>query len=299
MSRLALRPWGVRVNEPRLASERGGLRTGPLDGIQWPLTMSVLAYGVHIAIRANDAGLADELTAHLPPGSQYGDFCDAERLYSLVVGEDDGSGGQRNSVYLDQAPLIRCPTLQAALRAFETDIQLHVAEMAPDRVFVHAGVVGCRGRAIMLPGRSFTGKSTLVAELIKAGADYYSDEYAVLDSAGGVHPYARPLSIRQGWGPSATKHPVEAFGARSGIEALPVGLVVVCQYRPGVQWRPQPLSPGQGALALLANTVPARRIPDLVMATLHQIVASAPVVTGERGEASEVANLILELAVNS
>jgi hypothetical protein len=287
------------VNETRSTVIGKNLKPGPLDGTEWPLALSFVAYGVRFAVRANDASLAEEVASHLPPGSQSGDFSDADRVYSLMVGEDDGSGGKRYSVYLDQAPLIRSPTLQAALRAFETDIQLHVAEMAPDRVFVHAGVVGCRGRAILLPGRSFTGKSTLVAELIKGGADYYSDEYAVLDPDGGVHPYARPLSIRQGWGPGVTKHKVEAFGARSGVGPLPVGLIVVSQYRPGVQWRPQPLSPGQGVLALLANTIPARRIPDLVMATLHRIVATAPVVAGERGEASEIVNSILELAVNS
>jgi len=80
--------------------------------------------------------------------------------------------------------------------AFETDLQLYVAEMAPRRLFVHAGVVGWRGQAIIIPGRTFTGKTTLVAALVKAGATYYSDEYAVLDVRGRVHPYARPLGIR-------------------------------------------------------------------------------------------------------
>ena len=51
----------------------------------------------------------------------------------------------------------RC-TVQAALRAFEANVQLYVAEMSPEHVFVHAGVVSWRGRAILLPGRSFSGK---------------------------------------------------------------------------------------------------------------------------------------------
>ncbi len=100
-------------------------------------------------------------------------------------------------MYLNEALRARYSTLEAALRIFESDLQLYVADMAPDRVFVHAGVVVCQGRGILLPGRSFSGKSTLVAELIRAGAEYYSDEYAVLDSTGSVHPYPRPLSIRQ------------------------------------------------------------------------------------------------------
>ncbi len=36
-------------------------------------------------------------------------------------------------------------------------IGLHDAELAPERAFVHASVVAWRGRAIVMPGRSFTG----------------------------------------------------------------------------------------------------------------------------------------------
>jgi hypothetical protein len=34
---------------------------------------------------------------------------------------------------------------------------------------------------------SYSGKTTLVSELIRAGATYYSDEYAVIDERGRVH----------------------------------------------------------------------------------------------------------------
>jgi len=239
------------------------------------------------------------LASHLPPGSKYAEFSDTGRVYSLVVEEDERSGKLRNSVYLDGVPLARRSTPQAALRAFERDVQLYVAEMAPDRVFVHAGVVGCQGRGILLPGRSFTGKSTLVAELIRAGAEYYSDEYAVLDSAGGVYPYPRPLSIRQAESPGRMKQPVHGPDGHAGRGPLPVELVVVCKFRVGGEWRPHRLSPGCGALALLANTVSARRIPTIAMATLRQVVAGATVVASERGEASQVVESILDLATRS
>jgi len=168
--------------------------------------------------------------------------------------------------------------------------------MAPERVFVHAGVVGYRGVAILLPGRSFSGKTTLVAELVRAGAEYYSDEYAVLDSAGFVHPYARKLSVRRVGSPGVTKCSVDTLGGRAGNAPLPVGLVVVSQFRPEGEWHPCRLSPGRGAQALLANTVAARRIPETVLATLHQVVVAAPVIASERGDASSVVDRILALA---
>jgi hypothetical protein len=270
-----------------------------LEGFEWPVSLSVTAYGVSIAVRTNHPRVAEGLADRLPPGSQSAEFFDTGRVYSLVVEEDDRSGRSQHWVYVNSALLARCSTLQACLRAFEADVQLHVAEMAPERVFVHAGVVGYRGRGILLPGRSFAGKSILVRELVRAGAQYYSDEYAVLDSAGGVHPYPRPLSIRNERSPGVTKHSVDTVGMPAGGGPLPVGLVVMSKFRSGGEWRPKRLSPGRGALELLANTVAARRIPEVALATLHQVVTRAPIVTSERGEASTVVEPILELAAQA
>jgi len=72
----------------------------------------------------------------------------------------------------------------------------HIAETAHDRFFVHAGVVGWNGRAIVIPGQSKIGKTTLVEEFLRIGATYYSDEFAVFDRRGYVHPFARPLRVR-------------------------------------------------------------------------------------------------------
>lgn len=269
-----------------------------LDRIEGPLALSVTAYGVSVGIRTNDPHVLEALLERLPPGSARAALFDTGRLYSLVAEADHGSGGSRTSLWVNDRLLMRS-TLQACLRVFAADLQLHVAEMAPDRVFVHAGVVGYRGRAILLPGRSFAGKSTLVRELVHAGADYYSDEYAVLDSAGDVHSYPRPLMIRNGCGAGATKHAAPNLGFRAGGGPLPVGLVVMSEFRSGGEWRPRRLSPGLGALALLANTVAARRIPEVALTTLHQVVTRVPVVSSERGEASSVVGPIFELAAQT
>jgi hypothetical protein len=123
---------------------------------------------------------------------------------------------------------------------------------------------------------------------------YYSDEYAVLDAQGRVHHYARPLSIREnGYLEKPKKYKVEAFGGRPGSKPLPVGLVVVSKYKPGAKWRPRHLSAGEGALALLANTVSARREPQTTLATLQKVVSRASVVQGQRGEAQQVIDYVL------
>jgi hypothetical protein len=167
-------------------------------------------------------------------------------------------------------------------------MHLYVAEYASNRVFVHAGVVGWRGRAILLPGASGAGKSTLVAALLRAGASYYSDEYAVLDPHGLVHPFARRLSIRAADGTTVRCEP-EEFGGRAADRPLPVGLVAVTKYLVGTQWRPRPLTAGQAILALLQDTLPARRDPEGSLRVLRKAVAPALVLKGTRGEADETA----------
>jgi hypothetical protein len=204
-----------------------------------------------------------------------------------------------NLLYSDAARLARTRDLEAALDRFESDLQLHVAEMARGRIFVHAGVVGWRGQAIVIPGRSFAGKTSLVAELVRAGATYYSDEYAILDRHGRVHPYPKPPAIRTADNGAQVRTPIEALGGKVGVEPLPVGLVVVSQYKSGAQWRPRRLSRGQGVLWMLANTVAARRRPEAALATLERALADAPVLKAARGEAQEMAWRILDRADES
>ena len=73
---------------------------------------------------------------------------------------------------------------------FDSLVRILVAEWTRSLVFIHAGAVGWRGKAIVFPGNSFFGKTTLVAELVRRGAAYLSDEYAILDENGVVHPFA-------------------------------------------------------------------------------------------------------------
>src|SRR5207247_125098 len=80
----------------------------------------------------------------------------------------------------------------------------------------HAGAVAHRGRIALLPGQSFAGKTTLTAALVELGALYYSDEFAVLDADGLVHPYAKDLSIRDHGRMQRSDTPVETLGGLAG-----------------------------------------------------------------------------------
>jgi len=130
--------------------------------------------------------------------------------------------------------------------------------------------------------------------LIKAGATFYSDEYAVLDGQGRVHPFARPLQIRDGENGRQKRYSIEDLGGRAGVKPLRVGLVALSNYKPGAKWRPRQLSAGQGVLEMFAQTVSARRQPEKALETLQKIAAQATILKGTRGEAAEMVDVILK-----
>jgi hypothetical protein len=269
-----------------------------IDRLVWASGLVCESFGVRLGLRATTADGLARLAARLPPGWRRARGPSVERLYSYV----DGAGveGARRGVrrfhllYADAARALRTREAAEVEEAFEADAQLFVAASARGRLFVHAGVVGWRGRAILLPGRSFAGKTTLVAELVRAGAVYYSDEYAVLDAEGRVHPYARPLGVRREGGAARRRVTAEELEGACGVGPLPVGLVYVGEYRPGARWRPRRLTAGQGVLALLSHTVAARREPAHALAVLQRVAGGAAVIKGARGEAVAAAGALLD-----
>ena len=90
-----------------------------------------------------------------------------------------------------------------------------------------------------------------------------------------------------------TDHPVESLGWTAGSEPLPMGAIVVTSYRANAEWRPRRLSGGEGAMALLANAVPARERPAQVMRVISRAAKGAIVLESDRGEADGVAPLLL------
>jgi hypothetical protein len=251
---------------------------------------------VRLGLRTNAPELLQQLESCLPPGWRPSRSPVVDELFSVWV-DPARSPARPSRVYVGAIRRARTRDLRQALAVLESELRQSLAARSPRRTFVHAGVVGWQGRAIVVPGRSRSGKTTLVAELVRAGASYLSDEFAVLDARGRVHPFAKPLSIR---GPSGcdlhVRRPsAEDLGGHRGTEPLPVGLVVLATHRPGAVWQPEPLTAGQAVIEMLAHTVPARLRPEASLVALERAVARATVLKGERGEAAELAPRLLQL----
>jgi hypothetical protein len=259
-----------------------------------------VAYGVRIGLRVESPALLDTLAQdaqrlHLPFGWRAVDDDEPDAplsvRYELLTDASRGASSYRLYAGTDLVAHVRRLTDVAS--ALATHAEPFVAERAADHLFVHAGVVGWEGRAIVMPGASFAGKTTLVQAWLEAGATYYSDEFAVLDRAGRVHPFARPLAIRDGSDALGRRVPAAALGAECGTLPLPVGLVLVTSYRAGARWRPRRLTAAPALLALMRHTVAARGSPQHSMPILRQAASSGVTFAGLRGEAGSLVAAVL------
>lgn len=249
------------------------------------------SYGVRVKLEADDPDLLREAeqVAHkaLIETTRLIENENFEQTFGFAA-DDDG-----NFYLFQNGAEIAVDTLRPRFfKFFNSMLRIAVAEHAPDRVFIHAGVVGWRGKAIVIPANSFRGKTTLVAELVKQGATYYSDEYAVLDEDGLVHAFPRELSVRDE-DYNERDVSIESLGGDIGSDPIPIGLVLLTEYREGSEWKPERLTPGQGMLEVIPHTIPRNYNAQFSLKVLNTAVRDAIILRMFRGEADVFAIKIL------
>jgi hypothetical protein len=257
------------------------------------------AFGVRIGVRAEDARLWPRIAELIPPHARPCDGEDIEQRFS-IGSEDAATWTVRQDVRdgvparpIDVASWIATDVdLSLALGLLESHIHDTVAFRAPGRTFLRAGAVAHQGRMIVLPGPGLSGKSRLVAALVRAGATYYSDQFAVLDQRGLVHPYAAPLRVPGSASDRLSQDDDQAIVA--GERPLPAGAIVLTSYLPGAEWRPRTPSQGEATLTLMSHAVTARERPGESMHTIRHLFDSDPVViASDRDEAEPIASTLL------
>ncbi|MDD5543369.1 MAG: hypothetical protein PHX83_09350 [Acidobacteriia bacterium] len=266
-----------------------------LDRLGWAEGLSFSAYGLRIGIRSTRRGTLGRVRGILPFGWKRIRYSTVDRIYSIVIPtvKKNSRVKRYNVLYNALTVLARTMNREDIYTALESDLALYVAGESRREMFVHGAVVGWRGRGIVFPGKSFSGKSTLVAALVKAGATYFSDEYAVMDSKGRVFPYPIQIGLRSPGRDGTLKRFPMIPRNRIARRPVPIGMIVLCNYRKGAQWRPQTCSPGRAALSLLSNAMSAQRNPKKTMRIVQHLVSSVPVLKGIRGEARDVAGNLL------
>ncbi len=271
--------------------------TSTTGTISFVRPFSFESYGVFVTIRSNQQEIVDQ-AAEVAVKSLLGevrtvgetDFdyvfdlpCDEDGLYFLFQNGKELSSG-------DNLPIF--------FKFFDSILRVAIGEYAADRVFLHAGVVAWNGKAIVLPADSYQGKSTLVSELVRNGAEYYSDEFAIIDRDGFVHPFARRIGMRTD-DYKVFELTVEDLGGTYGAKPIPIGMVLLTGYRADAKWKPEILTQGNGILKIIPFALSIRYRTNFVMEVLHKVASRAIIASSLRGSADKFAKTLLDFVDNN
>jgi hypothetical protein len=249
-----------------------------------PIVIS--CFGVTAEITLADEELVPDVLALLPPGWRHGDPSAVRTRLAL---------GRDGRLAVDGVALPARLGDPPALGALDSALRAAIASGAEEHVFIHAGVVARAGRAIVLPGQSWSGKTTLVAALVRAGAEYLSDEFAVLDANGRVHPFAKPLSVRAPGSLGQQDVRIEQLGGRTAAQPADVAVIAVTHYVRAAEWSPRRGTVGDGALALLAHAVAVKKRPQAALRAARRAATNAIHLETARSEADAAAAALLTL----
>ena len=156
-------------------------------------TSRFLALDFDFAIRSTDRRMIDHLGAVLEAMSAKGS---ARHIYRVV---DNGpTSADRFALYLDDLPLVLCTDQASAVRHVLWHVNSEVIRQSSAKVLIHAAgaVVGRAG--VLMPAPMDSGKTTLVAGLVRSGAAYLTDELVALGADRVMHPYPRPMNLGAG-----------------------------------------------------------------------------------------------------
>lgn len=250
--------------------------------------LHVAAYGRTIAVERNDTGFAlPYLPVSWSPGTPVEPI---DRRYTVLRTSEPAW-----DVSIDGELPITLRTPDAISEYIEGDLHHWLATYTRGYLFVHAGCVSWRDRAIVIPGRSHAGKTTLTRALLEAGATYYSDDYAVIDPTGAIHPFPRMLRVRPDPpGPSQRVDPM-ANDWPVGRGPVRAALVAALSYDAETGWNVETLTRGMGALSLLDNTVAARERPQDALRLMSTVMSGAIAIKGTRDDAASAADRLIAM----
>jgi len=233
-------------------------------------------------------GVLAELPAWLPPECEVLPQAVAGAVAYRICGDDAG----QYRLHCDGIDISTLADEVMLLSRLRQEVDNTVARRSRRWLFVHAAVVGWRGRAIVIPGRSYSGKTSLAAALVRRGAVYCSDEFALLDETGAVHAYRRAPGFRE---PQPPGQGLRLLRDDLPLRPLPVALVLSTTYQAGLNWRPTVLQGTRAVLPLIDNAVLAREAAESLLERVARMAPGLVTLQGPRGDAAEVAARTLDL----
>ena len=178
-----------------------------------------------------------------------------------------------------------------SLVRFESDFGLYVSEKLPGFVAVHAALLHVDDAVVIVPGKSGVGKSSLCVAAMDAGWEVWSDEYCLINTVTGeVSGWPRPVRQRLSGGGVRRIDHQGAVGPGHATHVLAISYSATTS---GLDL--EPVSPGQVAMDLMANTVCARSRPEETFRATTALAKNVIGFGGHRGEVSDCLDALREL----
>ena len=259
-----------------------------------PYSERVDCYGVTLELRASSPAFLRHLRGCLPPPCARTE-ARPSRVYAARQQQPVCACGRRHKglAAADGRAEFRGQDATGLFVHMRMRLWHYVVSHSPRYLFVHAGVVAFGGKAVVIPGDSMSGKTTLVSALLRAGGTYYSDEFAVIDARGLIHPFRQPLGMRRPGSRDQTDVPASRLTRRLGRTPVRAALLVSTRFVEGERWTPTPLSRGEAVMALVGNSAGVRRTPARGLAVLTKATEHVVGLQGPRGDADDTAAQIV------
>lgn len=242
----------------------------------------------------DDISYTDKLKSLLPPYHKLSNSGESKPKFSLIT-----SGGEETKgFYLNGERILQFEKFDdTTFEAVESKIQLALAVALPPKMFfLHAGAVAFKDFGIIIPGKSFAGKTTLTREFLKNGARYYSDDCAVIDKEGRLYAYSKTLSIRNSL-QQGEIYKAEDVGAVTGCNPIPVRMIIFAEYKKRQKLRLEKIGAGEAVMQLAKNLFyPASMTlyPSETLQALAKLANDSIILYGKRGDAPEVVETVLK-----
>jgi hypothetical protein len=172
-------------------------------------------------------------------------------------------------------------------------VQYHLVADADRAGLFHGGALVRHGRGLMLAAEAGAGKTTLTAWLLGEGYAFLSDEVAVVDTAGRLDGFSRPLNVKSGSLSMLSERAVLQAGfaqsrvsrgvtlvpwPRNAQAGIPLATILLPQYRAGAALEIEQPTPGRAAAALMGCLLNARNLPRNGLTLAASLAGSVPVV---------------------
>lgn len=254
-------------------------------------SLGVLAYGCGIHVENACPEIRDALERYiLPPLPRD----NASRLGSSVHLRVDRVDGGCYRLTVDSVEVLSTTDTAELILGVLKAIDEAVVYRLQSLKAVHAGAVVFENRAILIPGSTHAGKSSIVAELLRRGATLLSDEYALIDEAGRVHSYPRPMLLRDSCMRQSPVLPAE-LGSDYVKNPVSVGWILALEYRHSSDWSVQEVPQSEALMILLRNTPHSMAESPAMVDFFLRAVSAAKCYAGQRGDAVQGADQILQL----